>query len=155
MTERVRAEVELAAAPERVWGIVMDPRRLEDWVTTHAGLRGDPPKVLREGSSFEQELRVAGTTFRVTWTVIGCDPDRSVSWRGRGPAGSRAGVRYRLEPAGDGGTRFTYVNEFELPGGPLGRLAGRTVGNRVGRREAERSLMNLKQLLAREAGGAG
>lgn len=151
MTEQVRAAVDLTAAPERVWDILMDPRRLEDWVTTHAGLPGDPPKVLHEGSSFEQDLRVAGTTFTVTWTVTGCDPNRWVSWEGRGPAGSKAGVRYRLEPAGDGGTRFTYVNEFELPGGSLGRIAGRTVGSRVGRREAERSLQSLKRLLARES----
>ena len=152
MTEEVRVAVQLAAPPETVWRVVMNPRRLADWVTVHSALRGDPPETLRAGSHFDQRLRVAGASFTVSWTVAGCDWPRFASWEGRGPAGSRAGVTYGLEPAGERGTQFTYVNEFELPGGAVGRAAGRRVGRRVGRREAERSLQNLSALLAREDG---
>jgi uncharacterized protein YndB with AHSA1/START domain len=143
----VRAEVELAAPPERVWTIVMDPYRLERWVTTHSDLGDGAPRQLEAGSSFDQELKLGGRRFKVAWTVTDCDRPRSVSWSGEGPAGSRAHVRYTLEALDGERTRFGYENEFELPGGPLGRLAGRAVGDRVARREAERSLASLKALV--------
>lgn len=143
----MRSEVDLDASPERVWAIVMDPHQLERWVTTHVGLGEGTPDQLEAGSSFEQELKVSGATFTVSWTVTACERPRRVTWRGEGPAGSQARVDYELEPLGGGGTRFTYVNEFELPGGALGRFAGRAVGDRVARRAAERSLANLKALL--------
>ena len=53
---------------------------------------------------------------------------------------------YELEPDGNGGTRFTYVNEYSLPGGALGKLGGRAVAP-ASRRESERSLSKLKKLL--------
>ena len=40
-----------------------------------------------------------------------------------------------------------HTNAFELPGGPVGRLAGRVASAAKGRAEAEKSLANLKQLL--------
>lgn len=147
MSPAVRSEVELAAPPERVWEIVMDPHRLERWVTAHAGLGEDTPRSLGAGSTFEQELTVGGVSFTVTWTVAACEHPRAVTWEGAGPAGAGARVRYTLAPAGEGRTRFGYENEFELPGGALGRLAGRAVGRRRAQREAERSLRNLKRLV--------
>jgi hypothetical protein len=38
------------------------------------------------------------------------------------------------------------MNEYDLPGGPLGKLAGRSVYG-VARKEADRSLERLKKLL--------
>jgi uncharacterized protein YndB with AHSA1/START domain len=143
----VSSEIEIAAPPERVWSVVMDPRRLEEWVTTHDSLVGDAPRELSEGASFKQTLRVGGPKFKVEWTVVEADRPRRVEWEGDGPAGSSARVVYELEPDGATATRFRYDNEFELPGGRLGRLAGRRVGAATARREAERSLANLKRLI--------
>jgi uncharacterized protein YndB with AHSA1/START domain len=147
----VASEIEIAAPPERVWSVVMDPRRLEEWVTAHNSLNGEAPRELSEGATFKQTLRVGGPKFEVAWTVVEANRPRRVECEGDGPAGSTARVVYELEPEGSAGTRFRYRNEFELPGGPLGRLAGRTVGSATARREAERSLANLKRLL--EQGG--
>jgi carbon monoxide dehydrogenase subunit G len=143
----VVSEIEIAAPPEAVWGVLMDPHRLGDWVTTHVALGDDTPDALEAGSSFAQKLKVGGPSFNVTWKVVEADRPRRVEWDGDGPAGSGARVVYELEPAGDDATRFRYENEFELPGGPLGRLAGRTVGAAAAKREAERSLANLKKLI--------
>ncbi len=130
MSREVRAETELLASPDEVWEIVMDPRRLGEWVTTHDGLEGDVPDLLEQGSKFKQRLKIGGPTFTATWHVVECDPPHHVRWEGEGPGGSSAHVEYKLEAIAEK-TRFTYANRFELPGGPLGRLAGRAVGERV------------------------
>ena len=143
----VVSEIEIAASPEEVWGVLMDPHRLGDWVTTHVALGDDAPSELSAGSTFTQKLKLGGPKFEVTWTVVEADRPRRVEWTGDGPAGSSAGVVYELEPKGSHATTFKYDNNFKLPGGALGRLAGKTVGAAAAKREAERSLANLKRLI--------
>jgi uncharacterized protein YndB with AHSA1/START domain len=141
----VRCEIEIAAPPERVWSIVMDPRRLADWVTIHRRLETAPAR-LRRGSRFEQTLQLRGAPLHVEWTVVDVDEPRRAVWEGRGPAGSRASIVYELRPEGDSHTRFDYTNEFKPPGGALGAVAGRMLVGGLSQREAQRSLERLKRL---------
>jgi carbon monoxide dehydrogenase subunit G len=159
MSRRVSETIVLSAPPERVWKTVMDPTRLSAWVTTHDSVEGVEPGAVGEGASFRQRLRLAGKSFRVDWRVVEADAPRLARWHGDGPAGSTARVSYRLEPEARG-TRFTYENDFALPGGGLGKLAGGLLAAAPGRSEARRSLERLRAILdereprAEEATGA-
>ena len=66
-------------------------------------------------------------------------------WEGRGPLHSKAKVAYEFAPNG-AGTTFRYLNQFDLPLGPVGKVAGATV-RRASLRETDRSIERLKQLL--------
>jgi carbon monoxide dehydrogenase subunit G len=141
---RVEYETEIAAAPETIYEIVMDAQRLADWVSVHQRLEDAPKGKLEKGSELTQQLKLAGKGFKVRWTVVEDDAAKRVVWDGNGPAGSKAKVIYEFEPSGDG-TRFRYANEYDLPGGPLGRMAGPMV-KRVTQGELETSLENLTRL---------
>lgn len=143
---KVERRTEIGAPPERVYEVVMDPKHLEDWVSIHESLIDAPNGELKEGSELTQCLKLAGRRFRVTWKVVEDDCPNRVVWEGQGPVHSRARVIYEFEPNGDGGTRFSYMNQYDLPGGPLGKLAGHSVSG-IARREADRSLERLKGLL--------
>jgi carbon monoxide dehydrogenase subunit G len=142
---KVERSIELAASPQRVYDVVMDPSQLEDWVTIHHHLEDAPNGPLKKGSKLTQWLKLAGKKFIVRWTVVENDPCIRVVWEGRGPVTSHARVVYELEGNGDG-TTFSYLNEYELPGGALGRIAGRAVA-RVTQKELEGSLQRLKSLV--------
>jgi carbon monoxide dehydrogenase subunit G len=142
---KVERTVEIAAPPERVYEVVMDPARLQDWVTIHHHLEDAPNGQLKQGSKLTQCLKIAGTKFRVRWTVVENEPYRRVVWEGRGPVGSRAHIEYGFS-TNDGTTAFSYVNKYEVPGGPLGRIAGRTIA-RVSQKELDGSLQRLKSLV--------
>ena len=144
---RVETTIELPVSPEEVFAVVMDPLRLGDWVTAHDSVKDVPDGPLTEGSTFRQKLKVAGISFGVTWEVTEIDEPSLAVWEGKGPAGSKAHCRYELESTPEG-TRFHYLNEFELPGGKLAAAAGRAIGEERGRAEAEKSLENLRGLLA-------
>lgn len=144
---KVEGSVDVEAPPETVYGLVMDPRRLREWVSIHDRLMWAPDGELDKGSTLAQCLKVAGQRFTVRWCVTEDDRPRRVVWEGRGPVRTQARVTYEFA-ARDGGTRFSYANEYELPGGVAGRLTGRAV-SRVAKHELNRSLDRLKALAER------
>jgi carbon monoxide dehydrogenase subunit G len=142
---KVERTVEIAAGAREVYEVVMDPERLGDWVTIHDHLEDAPNAQLRRGSSLTQTLRLAGQRFKVRWTVVENEFCKRVVWEGRGPVGSHALVVYRFDE-NERGTRFSYMNQYDLPGGVFGRMAGRAV-SRVTEKELDGSLQKLKSLL--------
>lgn len=144
----VQASVEIAVPPARVWDMIMDPARFADWVTIHRRLGHVDAGELRPGFAVEQTLALHHAPFDVRWRLAEHDPPLHAVWDGRGPAGSRARI-INVLTALDGGvrTRFDYRNEYENPGGRLGRVAGRVLVAGLAEREAHRSLERLRALL--------
>jgi uncharacterized protein YndB with AHSA1/START domain len=143
----VTASIEIAATPAEVWGTVMDPRRLGDWVTIHRRLRhfdDGPPRV---GYRMDQQIHLRGVSLDVHWTLIECLPCRRAVWQGRGPARSRARTEYTLSATPGGATRFDYRNEFHPPLGPVGAFASRALVGGMPEREAARTLDRLRAIL--------
>jgi uncharacterized protein YndB with AHSA1/START domain len=143
----VRATIDLPAPPEDVWTLIMDPHRLEEWVTIHRELLSaddDPP---RPGFRMSQRMSIRGAPVTVTWTLDEVDAPWMATWNGAGPAGATAYIEYRLE-AIDGGTRFDYTNDFRPPMGLLGKVASRALMGGTPDREAEASLQRLRTLFA-------
>lgn len=147
---RVHATIAIDAPIERVWETVMDPDRLGDWVTIHRSVESVSANPLRTGSTMQQTLRMHGVSFHVKWKLADVSPPQRADWEGRGPAGSRAVICYRLSGGEDGNpTEFSYANEFTAPGGHLGAMASRVIVGAASEREANLSLKRLKELLER------
>ena len=125
----------------------MNPNRLKDWVTIHRSVSNVAADPLQKGATMDQVLHMRGVSFRVHWTVVDITPPHSARWEGRGPAHSKALIRYELSDDGDGVTQFEYTNDFSPPGGRLGTMAGRFVVGAAAEREARNSLQRLKALL--------
>jgi uncharacterized protein YndB with AHSA1/START domain len=142
---RIERTTEIAASPERVYEVVMDPRCLDDWVTIHESLIEAPEGELHEGAQLTQCLKLAHRKFNVHWTVVKDDCPNHVVWEGKGPVGSKALVEYDFKP-NEKGTRFSYTNEFHLPGGALGKVAGPAV-RRFTAKELDATLERLKRLV--------
>jgi uncharacterized protein YndB with AHSA1/START domain len=141
MTE-VITSITIAAPPEPIWAVIMDPQRLGDWVTIHRKLNS------ASDGEMDQTLCLRGVNFHVHWELAACEAPLHAVWKGRGPARSHAETEYRLTPI-DGGTRFAYRNEFKAPLGPLGAVASRALVGGLPEREAKATLHNLKELVER------
>jgi carbon monoxide dehydrogenase subunit G len=142
---KLEREIHIDAAPDAVYDTLMDPDCLGEWVTIQDELLEAPEGDLTKGDELVQRCKVAGQRFKLRWKVEQANRPYKTVWRGKGPLGSKARVTYDLA-ANDGGTRFTYTNEYDLPGGAAGRLAGRAVVGASGR-EADRTLARLKKLI--------
>jgi uncharacterized protein YndB with AHSA1/START domain len=143
----VHVKTRIEAPIEKVFETVMDPHRLEQWVTIHRSVSDVSAQPLRKGSTMEQGMRMRGLTFTVHWTLVDLNPPTHAEWDGRGPAHSRARIRYELTPDGDAATNFEYSNDFSPPGGHLGNMASRLIIGAASEREAHASLQRLKALL--------
>ena len=141
---KVERKIEMAASAEDIYQVVMDPHRLKDWVSIHERLE-DAPDSLRKGSTLTQSLKLAGRKFKVNWKVVENDRPSYVVWEGKGPLGSKAKAVYEFSES-DGVTHFTYMNEYNLPGGPLGKMAGPAVRKVTGK-ELDTSLENLRSIV--------
>jgi uncharacterized protein YndB with AHSA1/START domain len=143
----VHAQIDIAAPPERVYDLMLDPDRLHEWVTIHRKVNRVDDGTPRAGYEMDQTLCLRHANFKVHWTLTEADRPHAATWEGRGPAGSYARTSYRLHPVDGGSTRFEYENEFKAPGGVLGAAASRVIVGGVPQREANRSLKKLKSLL--------
>jgi len=147
----VHAQIRINAPVERVWDVVMDPKRLHEWVSIHRSLESFSDGPPRKNSTMVQNLRIRGVTFRVQWTLVDAKPPRLAEWEGKGPAYSRASTRYELTSAGDQQTLFDYTTEFKTPGGRLGLAASRVIVGGASEREAHTSLARLKAVVERQS----
>jgi carbon monoxide dehydrogenase subunit G len=143
----VEATVEVQAAPEEVWRVLVDVARVGEWLTVHDGF-DEAPERLQEGSELQQRVSSGDLGAAVEWSVEEIDAPVFMAWRGRATGGAKLRTTYRLTAEGDG-TRVDCHTEFELPGGPIGAVAGKVAEPR-GRDEAERSLVRLRALVERD-----
>jgi uncharacterized protein YndB with AHSA1/START domain len=151
---KLEREITIDASRDAVYDVLLDPDCLGEWVTIQEELEEAPEgRDLAEGDELRQRMKVAGKRFKLSWTVVEADRPSRVVWEGCGPMGTKAKAIYELADDGDGGTRFSYMNEYGLPGGFAGKLAGRAIVKASGG-EADRSLERLKALCERTAADA-
>jgi uncharacterized protein YndB with AHSA1/START domain len=148
---KLEREIEILAPPDAVYDVVSDPGCLGEWVTIQEELEEAPAGDLTTGSTLRQRMKVAGQRFHLSWTVVEAARPSRIVWEGRGPMGSKAKAIYEIASGDGGASRFSYLNEYTLPGGAAGKLAGRVIRGASGR-EADRTLKRLKKLVEARAG---
>lgn len=142
----VIASIDIAAPQQAVWDAVMDPGRIDEWVTIVQSIDHADSGPLRPGYRMDQTLCIRGISFNVRWRLEQFEEPRFARWEGRGPARSRAVIEDRLTTRG-ALTRFDYTNEFRTPLGPIGAVASRAFVGGIPQKEATASLRRLKQIL--------
>ena len=143
---KLEREIRIDASPEEVYDKLIDPDCLGEWVTIQEELEEAPEGDLEQGDTVVQRMKVAGQSFKVSWRVDEAERPSRIVWTGKGPMGAKARAVYEIESVNGGGSVFTYTNEYDLPGGPVGKIAGSAIVGASGG-EADRSLERLKKLI--------
>ena len=76
MSSKVTTTIEIAASPQEVWDVVMDPSRLGEWVTIHRKLNKAPKGAPSRGDEMDQTLCLRGVNFHVKWELAECEAPR-------------------------------------------------------------------------------
>ena len=148
---KLERTIDIDASPEDVYDVLTDPNCLGEWVTIQDELVSAPEPPLEKGDCIVQQMKVVGKKFKVSWDVEIADRPKKVRWTGNGPMGSKARATYELASNGNGGTKFSYLNEYDMPGGPVGKMAGKAMTSASGK-EADSTLKRLKEFVEKKKG---
>jgi 2-furoyl-CoA dehydrogenase large subunit len=145
---RAQGQIEIAAPPERVFAVLLDPVALARVIPGCHALERDGPDSYRADVTVGIGLVKARYAARIALSEI--DPPRSLRLAGSGTASLGAGRgdgTLRLEPTA-GGTRLHYDYEAQVSG----KVAA--VGSRMLEGAARMVLAQLFEALGRQAAGA-
>ena len=140
--------IEIKASPKQVWELLAWDR-VQEW---EEGYRKNLKSIdyTSKISSLEDKYR-SGTTAHVTLKHGESDleitesiQNEKITFQSKG-GGLNAIIKYLLEPV-EGGTKFTYRVDYEIPMGILGRALSRMFKG-SGERDLEKSLENLKSIV--------
>jgi uncharacterized protein YndB with AHSA1/START domain len=106
----VSRTTEIAAPPEKVWGVVSDLSRYPEWNVPHMGFPNGPPE-LAVGVAFKEKVRILNVAGEVDWILEDVQPERELRMSGKGPMGVAINQVYALEAA-NGGTTVTATTEL-------------------------------------------
>src|SRR5688500_15500283 len=140
---KLERTIDIDASPEDVYDYLTDPTKLGDGAKIKEALVSAPEPPLSKDDKVKQRMKLAGKKFEVEWDVEVADGQKEVRGAGGGPMGSKATATYEIKSKGNGGTTFSYLNEYDIPGGPLGKVAGKAIVAASGG-EADGSLKRLK-----------
>lgn len=144
--DRMEQSIEIEAPPDKVWELLAWDR-MREW---EKGWQDNVRQIeyTSEVQTNDDKYRVGASAhialkrgeFEVEITE--CREHETLVYRVKGAySGTMA---YSLEPV-EGGTKFTYVADIEIPGGFLGRVLARAFKG-AGERDFATSLTNLKKL---------
>lgn len=104
-------------------------QRLPEWVSFHAGWRGEAPGPAAVGVEYTQVAKFMGIPADVTWLVTEAN-DTRLGLRGHGPQGLGLGLWITVSPNGSGSSVYIDAGLSGQPiEGPLGATVARALGD--------------------------
>lgn len=106
----IQTDIEIGAAPSEVWRVLTDFAAYSEWNPFVTRASGE----LREGGRLEIFVQVPeGRGMKFTPKVLRVAPGRELRWIGSLPLNLFNGEHFfKLEPAGEGRTRFLHGERF-------------------------------------------
>jgi uncharacterized protein YndB with AHSA1/START domain len=109
----IRLEQYLPAPPGVVYDYVTRPARWKEWHPSSLRADAHALESLPAGARFEEDVRSAGFTRHLRWTVEQAEPGQRWAARAGMDDGSHLRLLYELAPEGSG-TRFTRTLDYHL-----------------------------------------
>ena len=145
--------VHIDAAPERVFGLAIQPERLPEWQANLVEVRDVSGPGDQVGTSWTAIMKIGGRKLDGRWEVTRVERPTYVELSGTAPGGGRATVINRFEPE-DGGTDASIELDYVLPGGFLGGVADKLFVERSVERDTRHSGENFKAICEAEVPAA-
>jgi uncharacterized membrane protein len=139
--------IEVDRALADVWDIWTDVRILPQLSSSTTEVLDAPERLTEIGQTFRQVVRAVGRCFDVTWTVTGIAERDHLTIEGSIGMGVSQQLTERVRSLSPTRTELTIDVVYQLPFGPLGRLASRLGVEQLARRETTEILDRLKEVI--------
>lgn len=136
---------EFPASQDKVWAVISDPTRFEEWLTLHTKWKEAPPAQLSKGATMAEVLTIMGMANTINFTIDEYDAPNTTKFSGTGMAGAKITFTLTVEPKGDDASIVTLDAEF-ISQMMVGAIGGAI--ERASTKELEASLDKLATLVA-------
>jgi uncharacterized protein YndB with AHSA1/START domain len=145
---QVHRSVEIAAPPERIWPLLVEPDNVMKWYPTLQEFEYEDAGKRGPGARVYAEERASGMLMKLHFVITEWVENRNLSLHMVSGTGVRGyDQSWSVEPLTTG-SRFTFEEHVDLPFGVLGSLIGR-VGQRSSEAHVKEMLAELKILAER------
>jgi uncharacterized protein YndB with AHSA1/START domain len=142
---QVRRSVEIAATPEKIWPLLVEPGNVLKWYPTLRTFEYEDAEQRGAGARIYAEEKASGMLMKLHFVITDWVENRTVSLHMVSGTGVKGyDQSWRVEPL-SAGSRFTFEEHVELPYGVLGSLIGK-VGQRSSEAHVKEMLADLKVL---------
>jgi carbon monoxide dehydrogenase subunit G len=148
----VVADVALPAPADKVWAVLSDPNRFDEWMTIHEGWMSEVPSQFETGSKMSEKVVLLGMANKVDWVIeeysspTAADPDAParVKMAGTGMAGVKVNFTLSVLPDGDASTASIE-----------GEFSGQMIVGALGKAVEKEAKKNLDESMAKLAAIVG
>jgi uncharacterized protein YndB with AHSA1/START domain len=142
---KVQRSIEIAAPPEKIWPFLVEPDDILKWVITFRKFEYTTEQRSGIGTPVYVEEKAGGPLMKINFSVTEwTENERLVLSMTSGTGVKDYQMRLAVE-ATPSGSRFTFMEETELPFGIIGKLIG-AVGRRTAEGHVAEMLSKLKSL---------
>ncbi|MGA7172676.1 MAG: SRPBCC family protein [Candidatus Dormiibacterota bacterium] len=138
--------ITVPVSQEAAWDFAADVRNAPRWVFGVREVTGDLRHPLLPGDHLKVRLLAGGRAADSEWTVGRCDRPTFLSSRGHA-LGASGTLQIECSALGPNSAEISYRISYQLPGGPLGALAGRLGIQGILDAQAKHSLSTLRRML--------
>ena len=143
---RVQRSIEIAAPPEKIWPFMVEPENILKWCITFKTFEYTSEKRSSVGTTFYVEEKAGPMPLmKLNFTVTECVENERLAFRKTSGTGVKGYEQGWSVKATRDGSRFTFIEEVELPFGVIGKLIG-LVGQRSSYTTVKKMLAILKSL---------
>ncbi|MCV7424771.1 SRPBCC family protein [Mycobacterium yunnanensis] len=131
------------APAEKVWAVLTDLARWEEWNTLFTKWKGEVPDTVAQGSQMTAVLTIMGMANTITLTADEFEPPTLVKLSGTGMAGAKISLTLSVEPD-DEAARVTAQADFvsQMMVGAIGKAIERSA-----KKELDASLEKLAAIV--------
>jgi len=139
---KANASIEIAASQDKVWAIISDPSRFEEWLSVHTKWKEAPPATLSKGATMAEVLTIMGMANTINFTVEEYDAPNSTKFSGTGMAGAKISFTLSVEPTGDDACAASVDAEF------ISQMMVGAIGGAIERASTKELTASLEKLAA-------
>ncbi|MCE7008119.1 SRPBCC family protein [Kibdelosporangium philippinense] len=140
----IEKTADLPADAGKIWAVVSDLGRWQDWLTIHQKWKTEVPAEVGTGTKVTGVASVLNMPNTIEWIVDEWDAPNKLAISGKGLAGAVVTISLAVVPQGNGST-LVVTSSFD---GQMivGAIAGAI--ERASKKEIDTSLANLEKLVA-------
>ena len=121
---RVERSIEIAAQPDKIWPFMVEPEKILQWVTTFQKFEYAGEQRSGVGMPFYVEEKAGGPLMKLNFAVTDWAENERLAFRMTSGTFVKGYEQSWTVEAFPPGSRFTFMEQVEMPFGIIGKLLG-------------------------------